>query len=287
MNGSGERDKPSSADGIVLLSILILLIAGALLVWLSPIGGGLHGLLAKVDQIATWAATFLIGGMVGAAELLSRYRDNPRDAAGSAPGIVYMICNGLAAVLALFLLRHFDFPGFKTPTDSLAAQALIAGTGAMVIIRSKLFTIRQPNGSDVAFGPAFVLDTFLSTINREVDRRRMPLRNRKVADWAARLRPHSFRRAAPFLNAALAAFQDMDEDDAQRLRDEYTALESDPKFAAYDDEVKYYLVGFDILTVFGEPAFESLFESLEKYLNNVVAVEQASAEQGRLAKPTR
>ncbi len=273
MSGPVNQGKTGSADSIVLLSILILLVSGALIGWLSPAGDRMPDLLAKSDQIATWAATFLIGGMVGAAELLSRYRDNPRDAAGSAPGIIYMICNGLAAILALFLLRHFDFPGFTTPTDSLAAQALIAGTGAMVIIRSKLFTIRQPNGSDVAFGPAFVLDTFLSTINREVDRRRMPLRNRKVADWAARLRPHSFRRATPFLNAALAAFQDMDEDDAQRLRDEYTALESDPKFSAYDDEVKYYLVGFDILTVFGEPAFESLFESLEKYLNNVAAAE--------------
>jgi hypothetical protein len=287
MSGPGERNKPAGADSLVLLTVLILLIAGALLAWLSSAADGSPNLFAKSDQIATWAATFLIGGMVGAAELLSRYRDNPRDAAGSAPGIVYMVCNGLAAVLALFLLRQFEFPGFKPPTDSLASQALIAGTGAMVIIRSKLFTIRQPNGSDVAFGPAFVLDTFLSTINREVDRRRMPLRNRKVADWAARLRPHPFRRAAPFLNAALAAFQDMDEDDAQRLRDEYTALESDPKFAAYDDEVKYYLVGFDILTVFGEPAFESLFESLEKYLNNVVAAAQAAADSAQHGTPPR
>ena len=265
MSGPDERNTPASADSIVLLSILILLICGALVAWLSPAGDGLPNALAKSNQIATWAATFLIGGMVGAAELLSRYRDNPRDAAGSAPGIVYMICNGLAAILALFLLRQFEFPGFKPPTDSLAAQALLAGTGAMVIIRSKLFTIRQPNGSDVAFGPAFVLDTFLSTINREVDRRRMPLRNRKVADWAARLRPHPFRRAAPFLNAALAAFQDMDEDDAQRLRDEYTALDSDPKFAAYDDEVKYYLVGCD----------------------NVVAAAQAAAETAQQGNPPR
>lgn len=287
MSGSEQRRGSGGADGVVLLTILILLVAGALIAWMSPFGERLCTLATNPAEVATWAATFLIGGMVGAAELLSRYRDNPRDAAGSAPGIIYMICNGIAAILALFLLRHFDFPGFKNPTDSLPAQALIAGTGAMVIIRSKLFTIRQPNGSDVAFGPAFVLDTFLSTINREVDRRRMPLRNRKVADWAARLRPHPFKRATPFLNAALAAFQDMDEDDAQRLRDEYTALESDPKFAAYDDEVKYYLVGFDILTVFGEPAFESLFESLEKYLNGVVAAAQAAAETAQQANPPR
>ena len=47
------------------------------------------------------------------------------------------------------------------------------------------------------------------------------------------------------------------------------------------------IIGFDILTVFGEPAFESLFESLEKYLNNVVAVERAAAEQARLTELTR
>jgi hypothetical protein len=58
----------------------------------------------------------------------------------------------------------------------------------------------------------------------------------------------------------------MDEEDANRLRDEYIALTKDETFAAYTDEVKFYLVGFDILTVFGERAFDSLFDSLTEYL---------------------
>jgi hypothetical protein len=58
----------------------------------------------------------------------------------------------------------------------------------------------------------------------------------------------------------------MDEDDAKRLRDEYLALEKDANFATYTDEVKFYLVGFDILTVFGEKAFDSMFDSLTNYM---------------------
>ena len=148
----------------------------------------------------------------------------------------------------------------------LVKQALMAGTGAMVIIRSKLFTIRQPGGNDVSFGPAFAVDTFLASINREVDRRRVPDRNKRVAERAHELRNYQFKLAAPFLTSALAAFQDMDEEDAKRLRDEYLALEKDANFAAYTDEVKFYLVGFDILTVFGEQAFDSMFDSLTSYV---------------------
>ena len=40
----------------------------------------------------------------------------------------------------------------------------------------------------------------------------------------------------------------------------------DLNFASYTDEVKFYLVGFDILTVFGEKAFDSMFDSLTNYL---------------------
>jgi hypothetical protein len=248
--------------------VLIGLVALLILILLARPGIGLKDLLPDRDALV-WIWTFAIGVIIGAAELISRYRDNPGAALGSRPGLLFIALNGLAAVLALFLMRHFELAGIKHDDKNwdLVMQALLAGTGAMVVIRSKLFTIRQPGGNDVSFGPAFAVDTFLSSINREVDRRRVPIRNSKVAAKAHELRGHNFKLAAPFLTSALAAFQDMDEEDAKRLRDEYLALEKDEKFANYTDEAKFYLVGFDILTVFGEKAFDSLFDSLQHYLD--------------------
>jgi hypothetical protein len=262
--GSGR-----SADCLVLLAVLIGLVALLILVLLARPGVGLRELVPD-GSIAVWIWTFAIGAVVGAAELISRYRDNPGAASLSRPGLLFIVLNGLAAVLTLFLIRHFELAGVKRDDadPDLVKQALLAGTGAMVIIRSKLFTIRQPGGNDVSFGPAFAVDTFLSSINREVDRRRVPDRNKRVAERANELGKYQFKLAAPFLTSALAAFQDMDEDDAKRLRDEYIALEKDQNFAAYTDEVKFYLVGFDILTVFGEKAFDSMFDSLTKYMES-------------------
>jgi hypothetical protein len=258
----------NNADCTVLLVVLIGLVALLILILLARPGTGLGDLFPS-SHAAVWIWTFAIGVIVGFAELISRYRDNPGSPLRSRPGLLFIALNGLAAVLALFLMRHFQLAGIRPndPNPDLVMQALLPGSGAMIVIRSKLFTIRQPGGSDVSFGPAFAVDTFLSGINREVDRRRVPDRNSRVAARAHALRGYSFQLAAPFLTSALAAFQDMDEEDAKRLRDEYLALEKNEKFVSYTDEVKFYLVGFDILTVFGENAFDSLFDSLTHYLD--------------------
>lgn len=249
-----------------MLSILIALVAVLTLVLLRRPANNIQAYFPDTG-FGVWLWTFAIGALVGSAELISRYRDNPGAALSSRPGLLFIALNGIASILALYLMRHFKLAGVdpSKPDQDLVLQALLAGTGAMVVIRSKLFTIRQPGGNDVSFGPAFAVDTFLSSINREVDRRRVPDRNRRVAQRAHALRHCSFKEAAPFLTSALAAFQDMDEDDAKRLRDEFISLASDEAYAAYTDEVKFYLVGFDILTVFGEKAFDSLFDSLTDY----------------------
>jgi hypothetical protein len=180
--------------------------------------------------------------------------------------LCYITANGAAGLIALFFIRHVGSKSFGL-SDNLIDISIVAGLGAMVVIRSKLFTLRQPGGGDVAVGPAFAVDTFLLAVNREVDRARARTRMERVAWWARRLRTYSFKEAAPILTGALAAFQDLDEGDAQRLRDEFRALQEDSQFAAYSDEAKFFYVGFDVMTAFGEKPFEGLFMELERYLD--------------------
>jgi hypothetical protein len=202
----------------------------------------------------------LIGAIVGFAELVSRYRDEPWIVVRTPPGYAFIAMNGAASVAALLLLEHF--PKTLAAPEDAVASVLLAGTGAMVVLRAKLLTVRQANGNDVAVGPAVAVDTFLSAINRDIDRRRAIERHRLVVDRAAALRGYDFAVAVPFLKAAILAFQSMDADDKTTLNSSLDALLAPPIV----DEIKYMSAGFDILNVFGEAAFIDVFTSLETYL---------------------
>jgi hypothetical protein len=189
-------DKPKyRADCIVFLSILILLAAGDLLShgawgrWAAE-----YGLRLTVLQYF-WTA--VLGLMVGFAELVSRYRDEPWRVAILPPGLVVTGLNGLARCFALFLLQ--TFPTELHAPSTPVPLVMLAGFGAMVVIRTKLLTVHQPGGTDVAVGPAFILDTMLSAINRDVDRRRALQRTARVAASGLISPKHPASSVAAFL----------------------------------------------------------------------------------------
>lgn len=96
-------DRP--ADPVVLLSILILLLAGDML---SP-APATRMLLDWMRSPGQEAPTAAIGGLVGFAELVSRYRDAPWRAALMPPGIMFVGVNALAALLALVFTALQDY----------------------------------------------------------------------------------------------------------------------------------------------------------------------------------
>ena len=258
MAEKGER--PS--DRIVLICVLILLVAGDLLS---------HGALGR--QLLDWvsapallhcAAASLLGFAVGFAELVSRYRDEPWGAAAFRPGLIFIALNGLASTAALLLLWRFP-DTLRTPADPVA-QVMMAGFGAMVVIRTKLLTVHQPGGTEIAVGPAFILDTILAAINRDVDRRRAVQRTRRVAERAAELRGYKYADANDYLIASLAAFQNMDEEVARNLRSQLKDLVEHDALKKMSDELKFVMAGYSILTEFGDRTFDSAFSSLEAYL---------------------
>ena len=51
-----------------------------------------------------WPAVALLGGIVGASELISRYKDDPGAAIKSWPAIFYIAINAAASVAALGLI---------------------------------------------------------------------------------------------------------------------------------------------------------------------------------------
>src|SRR5829696_5101394 len=79
------------------LLVLVLVLAGILLYWLSE-----RGLINGKFFPGYFA--FILGGFVGAGELMARYRDAPFGSLGRNPSFVYIGVNALAAAVAFFLI---------------------------------------------------------------------------------------------------------------------------------------------------------------------------------------
>lgn len=144
----------------------------------------------------------LIGAAVGAAELASRYRDQPAALLAVASAWVYVGLNAVASGAALLLIRTFDWRFGATLEQAAAIQVLIASLSALALFRSSLFTIRI-GGQDVGIGPNTLLTTLLSVADRGVDRIRARNRSTQVTSTMADVSFSKARIALPAFCLAL------------------------------------------------------------------------------------
>ncbi len=204
-----------------------------------------------------------LAAFAGFAELVSRYRDQPWQAAGTTAGLTYIVINALTGAAALALLEHFH-SAFNAPDDGIL-RVVLAGTGAMVILRSKLFTIRNNDGTDVEVGPAYAVERLLTAVNSDIDRPRAKQRHDLVTRNAKGLATYRFSVAKPFLQASILAFQTMEQQERDRLTktlDSYAADET------IEDEIKFIAAGFDFVTAFGDRTYAAVFAALLVYLKD-------------------
>jgi hypothetical protein len=157
---SGRRAEQGkySADCIVFLSILNVLVAGDL-----PSHGawGRQAVACGLrPSVLQYLAAAGLGPLVGFAELVSDYGDEPWRVAIARQGLIFIGLNGLAGCFALCLLQVF--PNELHAPANPVLLVVVGGFGAMVVIRTKLLTVHQPGGTDVAVGPAFLPDTLVN-----------------------------------------------------------------------------------------------------------------------------
>ena len=69
-----------------------------------------------------WAAVALLGGVVGASELISRYKDHPGAAIKSWPAIFYIAINCAASVGALGPIHAYGWFGQSRGTVQAASS---------------------------------------------------------------------------------------------------------------------------------------------------------------------
>ena len=200
------------------------------------------------------------GALVGLVELLGRYRDEPRRVlTGTWAAFWYVTFNALVAAAAFGLLRHFAdqiLPAAKT--DPLIA-ALAAGFGSMIILRSKLISIKGPDGKEVAVGPDLVVAEILRVFDQHMDRHRSAQRMDLVKKETAGIEQAD--RMGDYLLTSLASFQNLSNADREVITQ---TIERVLK-TTLDRSMKILALGYGFLNIAGEETFKRAMEGVRAY----------------------
>jgi hypothetical protein len=114
-----------------------------------------------------WAYAILamgLGFLAAFAELLSRYQD-PKQILTTGSSIIYMLINGVASFLAYWFIDNQKF------TTNEITKVIVAGTSALVLLRSSLASIKVGE-KQVEAGFASILQVFLTWADRSFDQRK-------------------------------------------------------------------------------------------------------------------
>jgi hypothetical protein len=189
---------------------------------------------------------FLAGALVGLAELLTRHRDYPVDAAVSLPSLCYLVLNGALSMLALLIVNLSPPDWLRSPGGlDPVKTTLLVGFGAAAFFRSSFFKLRTPDG-DVSIGPGLIIDVFLKVIDEAVDRK---LGEKRVDDASAIMANVVFAKAAKALPAfCFAALRRLPPEAQQQFAFQLDQLN---KSTDMDDDTRAVLLGQAIMTLTG------------------------------------
>ncbi len=210
-----------------------------------------------------WPTVTILGGVIGASELISRYKDRPGRAIKTWPAVFYILINGSAPLGALGLIqanRWFNTSGW--------IQILVAGLSAMAFFRTSLFLVRAGD-RDVGVGPSGFLQIFLAAIDRAEDRRLAAARSHIVTEV---MKDVDFARALTALPSfCLALMQNVSAEDQQVLK---RAVETLDKTDA-DPSMKTLLLGIELINVVGKDVLTAAVKALADQVQSVPAVSES------------
>jgi hypothetical protein len=203
------------------------------------------------------------GSLVACAEVVSRYRDEPLKAICCWWGLSYIVLNALLSVAAYAILSITGTVSSTMATADLVRNAILAGFGAAVVMRAKIFNLRLSGGERVSFGPDFVIDTFLNMLDRQIDRRRAYRRSQIVM---SKMEDISFEDVKmPMVTLLTSSMQNLTASEELHLGEELRKLTDTAEFSNQD---KSYALGFLVMDLAGEDFFKKVFtdEVRKKYL---------------------
>ena len=203
----------------------------------------------------------LIGGGVGAVEILGRYRHAPLRAALNWSGVTYILINMGASWAAWYMLGAFEV--FKTLVLAKdLTRILTAGFGSLVVMRSSLFKVRVGD-ADIGIGPAAILDTLLLIADRGVDRREAVARAQDVSALVAHVKDPMLV-ATILTKYSLALMQNVDDKTSQDVVDAINKIMADTDIP---NAVKMDIVALRLGVIVGPDVLEAAVAALGDRLN--------------------
>ena len=166
------------------------------------------------------------------------------------PESFYITVNAVVSLAVLWFLRTGQL-GLTVTTilGQTLNQVLLAGFGSMALFRTSIFTLRVKD-TDVAVGPAAVLQVILAAADRACDRQRAGPRARRVQEIMRGVQFERAKKALPLHCVAL--MQNVSADEQAQMSQIIAALSSESMSA----EIKSYNLGLVLMNLVGEDVLE-------------------------------
>lgn len=211
-------------------------------------------------ELLDLAIVGVLGVAVGGAELVSRYRDAPTGVLKTAPALIYVGVNAMAAAGTLAAASVFNWNfGIDPSTNETAlrwTRVFATGTASMLLLRSSLFTIRTSD-TDVGIGLSSLLQVILGAADRAVDRERARARAQYVKKAMSEV---SFTKAyTPLPALSIALMQNLARDDQEQISRQVKELEE----ADMPNAAKILLLGLALMNAVGEGVLAAAINTLD------------------------
>ena len=219
------------------------------------------------EKLMDYIFVFLIGVLLSAIELGSRYKDEPVSVMKCMPGCFYLIINGLICCVGLFLLHTFGVnEQIKSnlnlnTTDELSKQVanvLYASIGSFFVMRSSFLKLGSENSqSQLDLGLNIILKKMIDIIDRQVDRDQACRRSKDITEILKDVSYDNLSaRVHPF---CLQLMQNVPGEESDNL---YKELES-IKTSDISIESKKMAIGLQLYNIVGKKLFSSIVNDLE------------------------
>jgi hypothetical protein len=217
--------------------------------------------LELLADTAQYVAVVFIGAFIGIGELVSRYKDDPYEAITNRHAVTYTLLNILASAVALLALKSLntDVTHGEASASARVGYTLMAGFGAMGVLRSSAFTMRVGK-EDIAIGPSALLQVMLSATDRAVDRARARVRAEMMARTMQTLPFEQLEESLPQL--AFAMMQNVTDKEKQGFAHELTELRE----KKMDAVAKSICLGLSLSNIVGQGVVDDAVMALRKTL---------------------
>lgn len=221
--------------------------------------------LELLKDTAQYVAVVFIGAFIGIGELVSRYKDDPYEAITNRHAVTYTLLNVLASAIALLALKTLnpaDANGNLLGEGSASGRVgytLLAGFGAMGVLRSSAFTMRVGK-EDIAIGPSALLQVMLSATDRAVDRARARVRAEMMAKTMHMVPFEQIEESLPQL--AFTMMQNVTDQEKQAFANELSALRE----KKMDTVAKSISLGLSLSNIVGQGVVDDAVTALRKTL---------------------